>query len=184
MVKRISTFCALAVAAFCFAGTAVAADNSGQNKSQQLISSYQQDAKKLKQIHDKAVQKNPELAKEQKQFQDKVRDEIKNQGYDLDSGQERMQSIAKKLQSKDLNDKQRKQAMQKFQKERGQMMKARSAALSQPEVKKSGEQLQDDTISAMKKQNPKTKELIAEMKNLRKQMQQSSGAQQPGSNNQ
>lgn len=177
MIKRVCTLCALAIAALSVTGTAVAANDSGQNQSQQLMKSYRQDAQQLKQIHDKAVKKNPQLAKEQKQFQSKVKSAIKKQGYDVQKGQKRMQSMAKKLQSDDVSDDKRKQVMQKFQNERQKMVKARDAALSKPDVKKSGEKLQNDTISAMKKQNPKTKKLISDMKSKRDKLQQSSQSQ-------
>lgn len=177
MIKHVCTLCALAIAALSFTGMAVAADNSGQNNSQQLMKTYRQDAQQLKQIHDKAVKNNPDLAKEQQQFQDQVKSAIKKQGYDVQAGQKRMQSMAKKLQSGDLSDKQRKQVMQKFQNERQKMVEARNKALSQPDVKKSGQQLENDTISAMKKQNPKTTQLISEMKNTRNKLQQSAQSQ-------
>lgn len=178
MIKRVCTLCALAIAALSFTGMAVAADSgSNQNDTQQLMKTYRSDAKQLKKIHDQAVKNNPQLAKEQKQFQDQVKSAIKDEGYDVSDGQKRMQSMAKKLQSGDMSDKQRKQTMQKFQNERQKMVKARNAALSKPEVKKSGQKLEQDTISAMKKQDPKTTQLISEMKNTRDKLQQSAGAQ-------
>lgn len=181
MFKRVSTICALAVAALSFTGVAAAADN-GQGQAQQMMKSYRQDAQQLKQIHDKTIKNNPQLAKEQDQFQETVQEAIKEQGYDVEAGQQRMQKMAKKLQSGDLSDQQRKQVMQKFQSERQKMVKARNAAMSQPEVQKQGEKLQQDTIAAMKKQNPKTTQLISEMKDVRgKLQQQQGGAQSPNS---
>lgn len=176
MIKRVCSLCVLAIAALSFTGMAVAADSSGQGNSQQLMKTYRSDAKQLKQIHDKAVQNNPQLAKEQQQFQNQVKSAIKDQGYDINDGQQRMQSMAKKLQSGDLSDKQRKQVMQKFQAERQKMVKARNAALQKPEVQKAGQKLENDTIAAMKKQNPKTPQLISEMKNVRGKLQQSAGS--------
>lgn len=172
MIKRVCTLCALAIAALSVTGMAVAADSSGQNNTQQLMKTYRSDAQQLKQIHDKTVRNNPQLAKEQQQFQDQVKGAIKKQGYDIKDGQKHMQSMAKKLQSGNLSDKQRKQVMQNFQQERQKMVKARNAALSQPDVQKSGQKLESDTIAAMKKQNPKTPQLISEMKSVRGKLQQ------------
>ncbi|HET7314896.1 hypothetical protein [Salinisphaera sp.] len=184
MIKRVCTLCALAVAALSFTGMAVAADDSsGQNDTQQLMKTYRSDAQQLKQIHDKTIQNNPQLAKEQQQFQDQVKNAIEEQGYDIQAGQKHMQSIAKKLQSGDLSDEQRKQVMQDFQDERQKMVKARNAALSQPDIQKSGKQLEQDTIEAMKKQDSKTTQLIAEMKNVRGKLQQSAGAQSDNGGN-
>ncbi|AWN14702.1 hypothetical protein [Salinisphaera sp. LB1] len=189
MIKRFCILGTLAIAALSFTGMAVAADNGGQsnssqNNTQQLMKTYRSDAKQLKQIHDKTIKNNPQLAKEQQQFQQQVKGAIKKQGYDIKSGQKRMQSMAKKLQSGKLNDKQRKQVMQNFQNERQKMVKARNAALSQPAIKKSGQKLENDTIAAMKKQNPKTPQLISEMKSVRGKLQQQQQQQQSaGSNN-
>jgi DNA repair exonuclease SbcCD ATPase subunit len=190
MIKRISSLGILTLAALCFTGTAFAADSAQQDgvqpngDQQKLMQKYSQDAQKLKDIHDKTVKKNPQLVKEQQQFRDQVRDAIKKQGYDVETGQKRMQSLAKKMQSDDLDQDQRKQVMQKFQKERQQLSQARNAALSKPEIKKSGEKLQNDTITAMNKQNSKTKKLISEMKNMRNKLQQSAKAQESNNNGQ
>lgn len=181
MIKRIFTIGMLAMAALSFAGMATAADqsNSPSSDQQKLMQAYSQDAQQLKAIHDKAVKNNPDLVKQQKQFQEQVRSAIKDQGYDLDAGQDRMQALVKKLQSKDLSDDQRKEVMQKFQTERQKLTKAQNAALAEPEIKQAGEKLQNDTIAAMKKEDPKTDQLISDMKSKRDQLQQSAGQQQP-----
>lgn len=177
MIKRVCTVCALAIAALSFSGMAAAADNSGQssgsqNNTQQLMKTYRSDMQQLEQIHDKTIKNNPQLAKEQQQFQDQLKSAIKKQGYDVNAGQKRMQAMAKKLQSGNLSDQKRKQVMQNFQQERQQMVKARNKALSNSDIQQSGQKLQNDTMAAMKKQNPKTTQLISEIKSVRGKLQQ------------
>lgn len=184
MFKRVCILCALAIAALSFTGMAVAADSgSDQNNTQQLMKTYRSDAQQLKEIHDKAIQSNPQLAKQQQEFQDQVKSAMKDQGYDIKASQKRIQAIAKKLQSDDQSDEQRKQTMQQFQTEREKLIKARNAALAQPDVEKSGQKLEKNTLSAMNKQSPKTEQLLSEMKGVRSQLQQSAGANDGGSGN-
>lgn len=181
MIKRISIVCVMAVAAFCFAGTAVAADDNGQTDVQKLMTAYSHDAQQLKRIHEQAVHNNPDLVKQQDQFKQLVRGEIKKQGYDLDAGQKRIQAMTQKLQSKDLNDDQRQQVIKKFQNEREELIKARNAALAEPAVKKAGKKLEDATISAMYEQDNRTKALISDMKSKRKQIEKAALSQQQSS---
>lgn len=181
MFKRVCTISALAIAAVSFTGMASAAGNNsqqGNSNAQSLMKTYQSDAQQLKKIHDKTLENNPQLAKQQEEFQNKAKQAIKDQGYDIDKGQKKMQELAKKLQSDDLSEQQRKQTMQKFQQERQKMIQARDKALSQPEIKKAGEKLEKDTIAAMKKTDSKTTKLMNEMDDLRSKLQKAAQQQQ------
>ena len=185
MIKRLSAIGLLTLAAVSFTNVAVAADDTsaGNQQAQQLMQSYRSDAQKLKQIHDKTIDNNPQLAKQQKAFEAQVKKAVKNQGYDVDAGQKRMEKYAKQLQNKDLSDDKRKAVMQKFQSERQQMVKARNAAMQQPEIQQAGEQLQQNTVQAMKKENGKTDQIISDMKTKRSKLQQQMGsAGQAGGN--
>ena len=185
MIKRLSTIGLLALAAVSFTSVAVAADDTGagNKQSQQLMQGYRSDAQQLKQIHDKTIENNPQLAKQQKAFENQVKKAVKKQGYDVDAGQKRMEKYAKQLQNKDLSDDKRKAVMQKFQSERQQMVKARNAAMQQPEIQQAGEQLQQNTVQAMKKENGKTDQIISDMKTKRSKLQQQMGsAGQAGGN--
>lgn len=191
IMKRATTTCCLAVAALAFSGASMAADagndaaqgqqqGQGQQQTQQLMQQYRQDAQQLKQIHDKTVEANPDLAKEQDQFQEQVKTAVKQNGYDVDKGQKRMQAMAEKLQSKDLSDDEKASTMKKFQAERQKMVSARDAALKDPSVQKAGQQLEQHTIKAMKKQNDKTGDLLSDMEGTRDKLQASMPQQQSG----
>lgn len=185
MMKRSITLCSIAVAALAFSGAGFAANGSSQSgdkgQTQSLMKDYRSDAKQLKQIHDKTMKANPGLAKQQDQFQAQVKSAVEDHGYNVDQGQKRMQSMAKKLQAKDTSKDDKSKIMKKFQAERQKMMKARKAAMKDPKVQKAGEKLENDTITAMKKQNSKTDDLLSDMKSKRSKLQaaQPSSAQQP-----
>jgi uncharacterized membrane protein YdfJ with MMPL/SSD domain len=62
--------------------------------------------------------------------------------------------------------------MKDFQAERQQMVQARDAALQKPEIRSAGEKLQEDTLTAMKKQDGQTKKLLDDMDELRGQLRE------------
>lgn len=174
MMKRATTLFSIAVAAAVFSGPSFAADSSqASNKAetQKLMQEYRSDAQQLKDIHDKTIKENPGLAKQQDQFQEQVKAAVKKNGYDVDKGQQRMQSMAKKLQAKDTSDKEKAATMKKFQAERQDMLKARNAALKDPQIQKAGKKLENDTIEAMKKQNSKTDDLMSDMQSTRSKLE-------------
>jgi len=174
MLKRTSAVLMMAIAAVCFSGMALAqVEGTGQEQQQkaaQLQQQYQQKAAQLQQIHDETLNSHPELVEQQEEFVDMVREEIKNQGYDIEAGNERTQEMASKLQTEDLSEEERQSIMEDFQQERRKMGEARTAALEQPEIKAAGEQLQQDTLEAMKEDNPEVESLMEEMDELREEM--------------
>jgi len=173
MIKRATSILAIAIAALTFGGmtsVASAQSNTGsadQQQAQQLMQQYRQKASQLQQIHKKTIAANPELAAEQEKFEKQVRKAVQDQGYDVDKGQQRVEEMAQKLQSGDLSDSERKAVMKDFQAERQQMVKARDAALQKPDIQAAGKKLQSDTLTAMKKQDSKTDQLLTDMDSLR-----------------
>ncbi|NNC22923.1 hypothetical protein [Salinisphaera orenii] len=183
-MQRSLRIAALATLALTFvAGPTLAASNSGKanNGTQALIQKYQEKSKELQQIHQKTLKNNPELKKQQNDYQKMVRSAIKKQGYNTESGRDKLQSLSKKLQSGDLSKSKRKEVMQQFQSERKKMSKARKQAMSQPKIKQARQKLQDDTQAAMKKQNSKTDKLIQSLRKIQKKMRSSAKSSQPQS---
>lgn len=175
MIKQTVTMLLIAIAALGFTSVATAQDSAGtataaQQQARQLMQQYRQKAAKLQQIHAETLKSNPDLQAQQQAFVNMVRDAVQAQGYDIEAGRERVKSMAEKLQSGELSDEERKAVMQDFAAERRALGQARAAALQQPEVQEAGKQLQDDTLAAMKAQNPEVEQLIADMKQLREQL--------------
>lgn len=176
MIKRATTVLLLALAALSVTSVASAqgsGSSADQQKAQQLMQQYRQKAAKLQQIHQETIKSNPDLAQEQKDFEQQVRQAVENEGYDVDKGQQRVQEMAKKLQSGDLSDSERQAVMKDFQAERQQMVEARNAALQKPEIQKAGKQLQEDTMDAMKEQDSQTPQLLDDMEDLRTKLRSS-----------
>lgn len=175
MIKRATSIMVLALAALAFGGmpgmaTAQDGASANQQQAQKLMQEYRQKASKLQQIHQETIKANPALAKQQKAFEKQVRDAVDDQGYDVEKGQTRVKDMAQKLQSGDLSNDERKALMKDFQAERRQMVKARDAALQNPEIKSAGKQLQEDTLAAMKRQDGQTGKLLKDMEALRSKL--------------
>lgn len=171
MIKQISTILMLALAALCFTGVASAQDNEGataqQQQARQLMQEYRQKAARLQAIHAQTIKANPDLAQQQAEFMTMVRGAVEDNGYDIEKGQERVQALAAKLKGGDLSQEERQAVMQDFAAERRALQQARAAALQQPEVQAAGEQLQKDTLAAMKAQSDETGPLMEDMRALR-----------------
>jgi len=188
MLKKTAFTAMLAVAAIGFTGIASAQDaapaatqqsQQQQQKTQQLVQQLRQKAAKLRQIHDETLEANPELQQQQDDFVAMVKQGIKDQGYDIDAGQKRVEQMTKKLKNDDLSEDERKSVMQDFMAERQELTQARTAALQQPEIKQAGEQLQQDTIDAMKADNDNVEDLMQEMDDLRGKLQAATQNAQP-----
>lgn len=173
MIKRIVIMLTLAITAAGFAGVAAAQNGDTAARPQQareLIQQYRQKAAKLQRIRAETLNANPELREQHKAFVAMVREAIEDQGYDIEAGRQRVQSMAAKLRSGDLSEAERKAVIQDFTAERRALGKARAAALQQPEVRAAGRQLQQQTLAAMKAHNPNVDNLIQDMKRLRRQI--------------
>ena len=177
MIRRTTMLFALALTALVCSNAAIAQSDSGaqgagkQQQAQQMMQQYRQKAAKLQQIHEATIKSNPQLASEQKQFETQVREAVQKHGYNVDKGQQRLQQMAEKLQGKNLSQADKQSTMKDFQAERQKMVTARNAALQQPDIQKSGKQLEQHTIDAMQKQNDNTKQLLDQMTKLRAQLQ-------------
>ncbi|HLQ85108.1 MAG TPA: hypothetical protein VK110_03055 [Salinisphaeraceae bacterium] len=195
MIKQTAITLMLTVAALSLSGVAVAQQagdapmgNAGataapeQQEVQQLVQELQEKAQRLQEIHDETLAANPELAQEQEEYMELVKNEIKEQGYDLDAGQERVKTMSEKLQDQDLSDEERQNIMQEYQNEQQQLGQARAAALQQEDIQEAGQQLQDDTLTAMKAHSDEVEQLMQDMQEIRQQLQSIQQQQAPAPN--
>lgn len=177
MIKRIATVVMLATATVGFTACAVAQDapraaqsTQQQQQTQKLVQQLRQKTVKLRHIRAETLKSNPSLRREQQAFVAKVKKAIKNQGYDLKAGRQRIQNLTSKLNSGNLSKAKRQSVMQALRAERTAFAKARAAALQQPGIQKAAKQLQHDVLVAMMADNDRVVALIQEIKALRKQL--------------
>ncbi len=168
-----------ALVALAIAGPACAQEKAqaGSDNAAQLMQTYRQKSKQLHEIQQKTIKNSPELASEMKKYESKVSQAMEAHGYDPEKGGEHMQTLMAKLKSdKKLGKDERKETIQSLQAERQKMMKARTAAMKDPEVKKDGKALQKDMIAAMKKQDSHTEQLLKDVQMLRTKIMASAAA--------
>lgn len=152
-------------------GGAAPAPSASQAKVQALAKDYQEVAQKLAEIRETTYKANPELAEQRDAFQGMIEKRMQKNGYDADGKLEEMEGIASKLQEKDLDEAKKQELAQEFQQERQKMLNAQREVLAEPDVKKAGEKLQEDTLTAMKAQDKTTDSLLERMTRLRNDIQ-------------
>lgn len=160
-------------------GKPQAKPQAGQNETAQLMQSYREKNQQLQGIQQETIKNNPKLKAEMEHFQDEMMASMKTHGYDVKQGQARVQAMIAKMKSgKKMSKAERTSTMQSFQAEREKMMKARAASMKDPKIVKDRKALSDHMISAMKKQDKRTDQLLKDVKTLRAKIMTAMRAQQ------
>lgn len=142
-----------------------------QQQAQKLVQQYRKAAQKLQQIRQETLAANPELETQRKEFESQVQSAMDETGYDVDAGQQKLQKLGEKFQNEDLSKEERQELATKFQSERRKMQQAQQQVLQQEDIRAAGEKLQQDTLAAMKEQDPQTEALLKRMEKLRSELQ-------------
>ncbi|HYW02672.1 MAG TPA: hypothetical protein VFA86_01905 [Gammaproteobacteria bacterium] len=124
----------------------------------------------LGQIRQAAFKHNPKLKKEQKHLSQLVRSTMKKHGDDPAPHQKKLKQLRAQFQKKNLKKGQRQKIVQQAQQEEHALRSGYRKALQDKGVQKAQKQFRHDMLAAMKKQNPKTDQLIAQYRKERKQM--------------
>ncbi|MGD8429095.1 MAG: hypothetical protein PVH31_01700 [Ectothiorhodospiraceae bacterium] len=138
--------------------------------------------KKLSKIQKSAVENNPELKQQQADLREMVQKEMKSQGVDPEADMARMKEIAGKLRGGDVDKKEQRSLANEYQMKRKQFLKARQNALASEEVQTAQKSFREDLMAAMRKEEPKVDDLIAEFKEARADFQRKMRATQSKKN--
>ena len=160
----------LALAGFAFGGPAFAQGKpqASQDNPAQLMQSYQQNTRQLQDIQKKTLQNNPKLSAEMDHFQTEMTTAMRTHGYDVVKGSKRVKAMVAKLRSgKKMSDAERTSIIKTYQADHQKMMQARAAVMQDPKIQKDRKALAEDMISAMKKQDSRTTQLLKNEKALR-----------------
>lgn len=165
----------LALLGLAFGGPAFAQlmPQASQDNPEQLIQSYRQKNRELQGIQQKALQENPKLAAEMKHFEAEMTAGMRSHGYDAAKRRKSVQAMIARIKTgkdasgKEMNQAERMSTMKSYQAEVQMMMKARAQTLKDPKVQKDRKALADHLIAAMKKQDSRTTQLLADVKALR-----------------
>lgn len=134
---------------------------------QALIKEFRSTAQQLQQIKQKAIESNPELQAQRKQFREKLKNAMAEAGYNVASNLERLKEISQLLKSGKVSKSKRQKLAQELRRMQRKMLQARKAVLQMPEIQSARQELHQATLAAMRKQSERTEELINHMKELR-----------------
>lgn len=123
------------------------------------------------QIQQTALKNNPELQKKKKEMRSLILDTMKEDGYTPEADLSRMRELRSKMSKggKDLPKGERKKLLQEFRKKSQRLMEAQQKALKKEKVQKARDNFRDDLLAAMKEEDPKTEELLKDLKKAQKE---------------
>lgn len=135
----------------------------------QEMEKIQQD---LLQIQEAALETNPELRKQAEALQNTLLEAMRAEGFDPVQSLNRMEKLERELQSGAADAEKRPDLIAQLRREQRQLMLAEQAALEREEVRKAREQFMNNLMAAMRKENPRTDDLMASLKDKNAQLQE------------
>lgn len=175
MIKLTATF--ITVVAFASASNAQQAGQQQQPGLNSIQAQFQQIQSELARIQRTTLEENPELQIQADALETLIADAMKESGTDPQANQERLQELQLKAQNSELPQEEQQALATEFQQIREDMMRAQQEAMQAEEVREKHTKFQSDMIAAMQKQNPKSEELMAQLRKIQTQIQQQQGGQ-------
>ena len=126
--------------------------------------------KKLRDIQQQAIQKNPQIKKDQKELRELVQTKIEE--YSSGADRQRLKEISKELKGKDLRSKENRPLIKEFMKIRQKLRQAQQKAMQDKEVQKMQKQVEKKLKVAMNKVDPAAEDLIKKWEELQQKVQQ------------
>lgn len=157
-----------------FAATPALAKEATTVKASAQISAEQQNIanrigaiqQELANIRKQTLQAQPELVKKLKAYETAFNDKVKALGYQPEKLIKRAQEIQLEARKDGLSNAKRTELIKEFAGIRSTLAKQQQTILSDPTISKQDKKVQQDVLSAMKKQNPKSEKLLTELNNL------------------
>lgn len=140
----------------------------------QLLQRYKQVSTELSQIRSKALKSDPALIKKGQALRQQMIDVMKKNGEDPQPMLDTLKSLGKQLQSKTLSASKREQLLGKARQTESALVAAERKALQNPKLQAEGKTFQQTVLADMRKVNPNTDKLIAELHSLSAQIMKAS----------
>lgn len=157
---------------------ATATENKQVQAFEQVRSEYVKTQQRLEQIQAETLQARPELKKQEQTFNDLLVDEMKSGGHTPTQDLAEIEGLQAQLSSDKTADNERQELTTQFQHKVMAYRKAQSQALQSEKVKKAQSELMENMVTAMKKQDPQTEQLLQKMATKRQQLEQMLDASQ------
>ncbi|MDT8451082.1 MAG: hypothetical protein RQ847_13015 [Wenzhouxiangellaceae bacterium] len=151
------------------------ADPSGAGellqKVQQKQSEIQQLNQQLAQIQKETIEANPDLAAQRDDLLELVDTRMTEAGHDPDASREKIEDLQGQLDSGELSDEETRSVGQQLRQEQSSLQQARGQAMQDQQVRQKIQALNGDLVAAMREQNPRTDELIAQLQSAQQEYQ-------------
>ncbi|MCP4406494.1 MAG: hypothetical protein GY807_01775 [Gammaproteobacteria bacterium] len=149
-----------------------ATENKQMQEFEQIRSEYVKTQQRLEQIQAETLQARPELKKQEQTFNDLLVEEMKSGGHTPIQDLAEIEGLQAQLSSDKTADTERQELTAQFQHKVMAYRKAQSQALQSEKVKKVQSELMEHMVTAMKKQDPQTEQLLQQMAQKRQQLEQ------------
>lgn len=171
-----SMFMALAALGVMGQPTHARAAGAEQKSPQALQQEARQISSQLGKIARKTISSDPDLQAEGKHFSEHMIKAMQTIGYSPKADGKKMAALQKALRSGNLSKEDRQAKIKEFQGLRMHMMKAQAAVMQNKSLRQERQKLSQDTMTAMKKQDPRTAKLLKRLNEIGRQLRSRSQA--------
>ena len=122
-------------------------------------------------LQQQAIDANPDLASEREALQDYVEAGMKDAGYNVAEGRERMEALQADLENDALSTAEQQESRQALRAELGEMREAQQQVMAGDEFKDKRNALNEGVLAAMEAQDPEVRTLLAELQRAQAEYQ-------------
>ncbi|MGF1687032.1 hypothetical protein L4C36_10090 [Photobacterium japonica] len=120
----------------------------------------------LTSIRQQALKSHPELVKQAKALETTYKQKAEDIGYNPDAFVAKAETLQEQLRATNMPEEERNALVKEFAAAKQQLAKQRQTLITDPTLVTLQQNLQHDTLAAMKASDPKTDELLNELKHL------------------
>lgn len=147
----------------------ISADSlSTQKETVNRINAIQRD---LTSIRQQTLQAKPELAQQAKELESEFQKKADEVGYEPEVFLAKAQEIQEQVKDTSISEEERSELIKEFAAAKQKMAEQRQAIIADKDLMAMQNKLQEDTLVAMKAQDPKTEQLVEELNTLVKAIQ-------------
>lgn len=141
-----------------------------QSDPHALLREMEEVQQELLQIQESVMAHNPELQAQAQALQELMLQTMQAEGYEPIQSLDRMEQLERQLQDDETDPAELSGLAAELRSEQQRLMQAEQAALANPKVQRARDQFMEALLQAMREQEPRTDELIAELQAKNEQL--------------
>jgi len=122
-------------------------------------------------LQQRAIEDNPELARERDALQDFVESGMNDAGYDVEEGRARMEELQADLENSSLSATEQEESREALRAELGSMREAQQQVMTGQDFKDKRNALNEGVLAAMEEEDPEVRTLLAELQRAQAEYQ-------------